>query len=224
MQKLYSYALCPFCRAVRFYLNERAIDFELVNHLPWEDDAKFKNSDIWIDIPVILDNEREKLQISGFQSIIQFFDDNNHMNRLTGITSQERLEIARICEKFNTFFFADVSRPLLYEKVLKRYYTNRSPNSTNIREALEKMQEYMNCIGWLFERRNWLAGEDFSIADIVVAAHISCLDYIGAIDWNNFIRAKDWYTRVKSRPSFRNILKDRIHGVPPSETYAELDF
>ena len=208
MRKLYSYTLCPFCRAVRFYLSEMAIDFELEQVFPWVNDAKFHNNDISVDEPLIIESDREKLLLSGFQSIITYFDDGNHMNRLTGITTQERLEICRISERFNTFFFADVVRPLVYEKVTKRYYSNRSPNSICIREAGERMHEYMDFIGWLFERRNWLAGEDFSLADIVVSSHISCIDYLGAIDWNKFVRVKDWYVRIKSRPSFRSILQD----------------
>lgn len=224
MQKLYSYALCPFCRAIRFYLNERAIDFELINSSPWEKDNKFNNNDLSIDIPILIDGDRDKLPVSGFSSIIQYFDESNHMNRLTGITSSERLEVQRICEKFNFYFFADVSRPLIYEKVLKRYYNSRSPNSIIIRESMDKMKEYMDAIGWLFERRNWLAGEDFSLADIVVAAHISCIDYVGSIDWSRFIRVKEWYMRIKSRPSFRDILQDRIQGVHPAEHYPLLDY
>jgi glutathione S-transferase len=36
--------------------------------------------------------------------------------------------------------------------------------------------------------------------------------------------AKTWYARVKSRPSFRPLLAETLAGIPPSETYANLDF
>ena len=36
--------------------------------------------------------------------------------------------------------------------------------------------------------------------------------------------AKAWYARVKSRPSFRPLLVEMHAGVPPSKTYADLDF
>lgn len=222
MHKLYSYALCPFCRAVRFYLNEKGIDYELVESNSWDKNNRFQNNDISIDLPIIED--RDKTLISGFSPIIDYFDESSHMNKLTGVMTLERLEIARICEKFNTLFFADVTRPLVYEKVLKRYYTNRYPNSTAIREAIDKLSDYMEYIAWLFERRNWLGGEEFSLSDIVVAAHISCLDYLGIINWDHFIRVKDWYVRIKSRPAFKSILSDRLHGVTRSDVYAELDF
>ncbi len=37
-------------------------------------------------------------------------------------------------------------------------------------------------------------------------------------------RAKDWYARVKSRPSFRPLLGDHLPGAPPPRHYADLDF
>ena len=224
MYKLYSYALCPFCRAVRFYLSEKAIDYELVESNPWEKDNKFQNNDISIEIPILEECERDKRMISGSMAIFDYFNETNRMDKMTGVTTIDRLEITRICEKFNTMFFADVTRPLIYEKVLKRYYSNRYPNSTSIREAIAKIDEYMEFIAWLFERRNWLGGEEFSLADIVVASHISCLDYLGLVNWDRFMRVKDWYVRVKSRPSFKSILADRVHGVIPADIYTELDF
>ena len=36
--------------------------------------------------------------------------------------------------------------------------------------------------------------------------------------------AKQWYARVKSRPSFRPILADTIRGNPPASHYVDLDF
>jgi glutathione S-transferase len=50
------------------------------------------------------------------------------------------------------------------------------------------------------------------------------LDFIGDIDWAKFPPAKEWYVRIKSRPSFRSLLSDRIAGMTPPGHYAELDF
>ena len=40
------------------------------------------------------------------------------------------------------------------------------------------------------------------------AAHLSAVDYLGDVPWNDHAEAKDWYARVKSRPSFRQLLED----------------
>ncbi len=50
------------------------------------------------------------------------------------------------------------------------------------------------------------------------------LDYLGEIDWTDYRAARDWYTRIKSRPSFRPLLADRVRGISPVSHYADLDF
>jgi glutathione S-transferase len=44
------------------------------------------------------------------------------------------------------------------------------------------------------------------------------------VPWNEDEAAKTWYAQVKSRPSFRPILAETLAGIPPSQTYADLDF
>ena len=82
----------------------------------------------------------------------------------------------------------------------------------------------MEYISWLIDRRNWLAGKDFSVADIYAASFISVLDYLGIVPWSKYEIAKGWYARIKSRPTFRNILKDNLPQVPPSADYSNPDF
>jgi glutathione S-transferase len=53
---------------------------------------------------------------------------------------------------------------------------------------------------------------------------LSAADYLGEVPWNEDETTKNWYARVKSRPSFRAILADTQAGLPPSKTYADLDF
>ena len=54
---------------------------------------------------------------------------------------------------------------------------------------------------------------EFTIADISAAASISIIDYLGEIKWKDYSYAKEWYARIKSRPSFRKILEDKIGRV-----------
>ena len=61
-------------------------------------------------------------------------------------------------------------------------------------------------------------------ADLAAAAHLSCVDFLGDAPWDEKETAKIWYARMKSRPSFRPLLADRVPGMAPSATYADLDF
>ncbi len=69
-----------------------------------------------------------------------------------------------------------------------------------------------------------LAGNELSLADLAAAAHLSALDYIGDLDWSLSESAKNWYAKIKSRPSFRPLLTDRVSGLTPPPHYADLDF
>jgi glutathione S-transferase len=79
-------------------------------------------------------------------------------------------------------------------------------------------------MGWLLDRRAWLAGADMTLADFAAAAHLSCLDYSGDVDWARNELVRDWYAKIKSRPAFRSILADVVPGFRPKPHYADLDF
>jgi len=53
---------------------------------------------------------------------------------------------------------------------------------------------------------------------------LSCVDYVGDVPWEQYPEAKEWYARIKSRPSFRELLKETIPAMPPPKHYADLDF
>jgi glutathione S-transferase len=50
------------------------------------------------------------------------------------------------------------------------------------------------------------------------------VDYLGDVPWEKHAGAKDWYARIKSRPSMRQVLADHISGLKPPAHYADLDF
>jgi glutathione S-transferase len=51
--------------------------------------------------------------------------------------------------------------------------------------------------------REWLIGDQLSLADLAVAAHMFMLDYMQIDDaFKAHPRVRDWYTRIRNRPSF----------------------
>jgi glutathione S-transferase len=110
------------------------------------------------------------------------------------------------------------------EKMMRRFLGLGQPNSSAIRAGHLNLVHHLDYIGYLTERRRWLAGDNFSLADITAAAHLSTIDYLGDVPWDNHEPAKEWYARIKSRPSFRQILADHVAGAPPPPHYADLDF
>ena len=86
------------------------------------------------------------------------------------------------------------------------------------------LNNHLKYFEFLLERRFWLVNSKIELADLTAAAHISCIDYLGDMPWEKFPEIKHWYSRIKSRPSFRSILTDKIIGIPPRGNYALLDF
>ena len=99
-----------------------------------------------------------------------------------------------------------------------------NPDGAAIRTGYLALRYHLEYLGWLAETRKWLAGSAISLADFTAAAHLSCLDYIGDVDWNVSQSARDWYARMKSRPSFRGVLADRVPGMAAPAHYVDLDF
>ena len=100
----------------------------------------------------------------------------------------------------------------------------RPPDMKAIHAGNQNLRFHMQYIDYLAARRNWLAGDRISFADLAGAAHLSCIDYLGDVAWEEFPHAKTWYARIKSRPAFRPLLIDQVPGMPPSSTYVDLDF
>ena len=134
----------------------------------------------------------------------------------------------RLVAWFDVKFYAEVTEPVLTEKVIRRFVPSAagssSPQMARVRNGLQVLRAHLDYIGALSEERSWLAGDDLSLADLAAAAHISAIDYLGDVPWADHPVAQSWYQRIKSRPSFRVLLADTVPGMQPSAHYADLDF
>jgi len=148
--------------------------------------------------------------------------------RLMPTDPGHRIEVRRLTAWFNDKFFSEVSGPLVTERFYKRHMRIEQgggpPDTDAIRAARINVRYHLAYIGWLVRTRNWLAGERMSFADMAAAAHLSSVDYVGDVPWSEDEAAKNWYARVKSRPSFRPILAETWPGLAPAATYSNLDF
>ena len=222
MQTLYHLWLSPFCRKVRIVLHEKKIDFDLKVENVWERRKEFLALNPAGDVPVLV--EAGGTALSGSDIICEFMDEIHPEPPLLGRHPLERAEVRRLIGWFDRKFNAEVTEKLIGEKVMKRFLGLGAPDSKAIRAGHANIHTHLDYVSYLIERRKWLSGNEMTLADITAAAHFSAIDYLGDVPWDEHPGAKDWYARIKSRPSFRAILGDHIPGVPPSKHYADLDF
>lgn len=223
MRTLYHFPLCPFSRKVRFILAEKKLDFEMELERFWERRPEFMQLNPAGQVPVLIDLNGTTVPDSTI--IGEYLEESYPDIPLMGTDPVQRAEVRRLCAWFDQKFAQEVSYNLIIEKTLKRYFPgSNGPNSAAIRTGKSLVNTHLDYISWLVDRRKWLAGDEFSLADITAAAHLSAIDYLGDVQWDRHELAKDWYARLKSRPSFRGLLADRIPGIQPAPHYTDLDF
>jgi glutathione S-transferase len=229
MLTLFYHPLCPFSRYVRLILGEYGIEVRLVEERFWERREEFLLLNPAGQIPVLVADGQPA--IPGASIIAEYIEETHtaeRENRLLPATPGERVEVRRLASWFNDKFHSEVSGPLVSERVFKRHMTVEQgggpPDTGAMRAARHNIRYHLAYIGWLVRTRDWLAGDRLSLADLAAAAHLSAADYLGDVPWTADEAAKNWYARVKSRPSFRAILADTLAGLPPAKSYADLDF
>jgi glutathione S-transferase len=222
MRTLYHLPLSPFSRKVRLVLAEKRLPFELRLEKVWERRSEYLELNPGGTVPTLIEDNGMAIPDSGV--ICEYLEEAYPDTPLLGRTIAERVEVRRMVAWFDGKFALEVTRNLVGEKHLKRLMGRGNPDGTALRLGYAAIKHHMEYLGWLAENRRWLAGASISLADFAAAAHLSALDYIGDVDWTVSPPAKEWYARMKSRPSFRGVLADRIPGTTPPEHYADLDF
>ncbi len=221
MRVLYHSLLSAASRKVRVVLAEKNLDFTMKAEKPWERRPEFLALNPAGEVPVLIDNDDV---LAGTDAIVEYLDEVYREKILIGINPLDRAEVRRLVAWFDQKMNREVTDNLVGEKIMKRTLGEGQPNSQAIRAGHANLPHHLDYIGYLVDRRRWLAGEYFSVADITAAAHLSTLDYLGDVPWEQNELAREWYARIKSRPSFRAILADHVPGLSPPKHYADLDF
>jgi glutathione S-transferase len=222
MRRLYHFCLQPASRKLRILLKEKGLEFELQAENAWERRDAFLALNHAGETPVLV--EDDGTTIGDATAIAEYLEEVHPAPGFIGTTPTARAEVRRLVGWFDAKFNREVTTNLLEQKVLRRLKGIGGPDSQAIRNGNANIHTHLEYIAWLTDRRRWLGGDEFSLADITAAAHLSALDYIGDVPWDRHPGAKDWYARVKSRPSIRPLLSDQVPGVTPPAHYADLDF
>jgi glutathione S-transferase len=222
MRALYHLPLSPFARKVRLVLAEKRLPVDLIVEKPWERRPEYLELNPAGTVPTLV--EDNGVIIPDSSVICEYLDEAYPEVPIMGDTIMERIEVRRLSAWFDGKFAAEVTQNLLGEKYMRQQARRGTPEPAAIRTGYTALRYHLDYLGWLAENREWLAGANLSLADFAAAAHLSCLDYIGDVDWRLSRPAKDWYARIKSRPGFRTLLSDRVPGMTPPEHYVNLDF
>ncbi len=217
MRRLHHFPLSPFCRKVRLVLGEKKLAFESITERPWERRIELSA------LPEFVEAGGEIIRDG--RAIAEYLDEIYSTPALLPPEPLARAGIRRLVNRFDERLFVEVTSVILRQRVLKRFdaLADRDPDQHALRASFEALRDHLAFIGSRADEHSYLAGP-ISLADLTAAAHISCIDYFGDVPWQSFPSAREWYARIKSRPSFRLLLSDNLPGFAPAPHYANLDF
>jgi glutathione S-transferase len=230
MALLYHSTLDTASRFVRMVLHEYQRPFELEPINVWERRQAFLQLNPAGEVPVLKDDDGAV--IVGGAVIADYCDEMygavRKDLRLLPAQSVYRAEVRRLITWALVKMEQETTHHLIREKALKRLMPPRfgggSPDTGVLRAARQNLNGHLKYMGSLIRTRNWLAGEKISLADFAFASALSSIDYIGEMHWDEDKDVREWYARMKSRPSMRPVLSDVVRGIGPPSHYADPDF
>ncbi|WP_084421251.1 glutathione S-transferase family protein [Henriciella litoralis] len=224
MRRLWHWPIDPRARTVRLALGEKRCPFETIEALPWAPPHDFAEIAPGAEAPVLVDTSGEaKVNAVGTHAIIEYIEEAHPSPRLLPFIANERAEARRLW-RWSEESFSEVNATLLTERVNQWVRRSKTTDTTTLRTGVHALKSKLSFLNALAETRTYMAGRSLTIADLSIAAHLSAYDYFGDMPWDAAPELKDWYSRIKSRPSFRPILADKVEGTRPAKHYADLDF
>jgi glutathione S-transferase len=212
-------------------LGELHIEVGLVEERPWEWRPAFLALNPSGDLPVL------EIQggpiIAGAYAISEFIGEEVERHPVDGQgvplfpgSPEERAEARRVVDWFHRKLDREVTRDLLQEKVYPQLAGRSAhvPDPRLMRAVVANLRYHLSYVAYLADTRRWLAGDEMSFADLAAAAHLSVADYLGEVRWDEHPAARIWYARMKSRRAMRQLLAERVPGLPPPLHYSDPDF
>ncbi len=225
MRTLYHWPIDPQSRQARIALDEKKLRYKSIQIDPWKITEDFLALSPEGVPPVLVEVVAGgQVVISGARALCEYAEDHAARHSLLPGTPADRAEARRVCSWFDGKFQDEVNAYILHERLEKTVTGGGSPDPNVLRAGRDQLNFHLDYLEWLLKSRDWLAGNSFSLGDIAAAANLSCLDYLGEIKWKDRPVIKSWYQKLKSRPSFRPLLKDQLPGIIPPRHYADLDF
>ena len=221
MRRLYHMLFCPFSRKIAMGVREKELGLEEILERPLKLSADLLKMNLTGSMPFLID---QALICNHHYAACEYLDEMYAHKILMGESPLRRAHVRRLMIWFEEDFYQEVFLSVFYEKIGKIHKERLPPDAVRIKKGLAAIPGYMKILNALAEKDHFLAGRDFSWADITAIAHLSCLDYLGHIPWRQFPAAHEWSMKIKSRPSFRPFLSETLPNIQPAPHYPLLDF
>jgi len=182
MRTLYHWSFDPASRQARIALSETKLKFKLETVNPWAPEDAFTQRCIEGCPPALIDHTQDNTHmIAGARAICEYAHDISTRLPLMPQDAFARAEVRRLCDWLDLRLSEEVHGYILGERMEKVLNGGGTPDTQLLQHGRQNLDFHLSYLNWLLERRTWVGGEQFSLADIAAGAHLSCLDYFGQI-------------------------------------------
>lgn len=215
MFRIHDFILSPFGRKLRLALAEKHLAFAMVPVRPWD-----------VSVPI---EELTRLELpdgtvmTDVGACAEYIDEIQPEPRLMPASPLARAQARRWSNWLDGPMWRSVTAIVLSERVLARHGGTGTGGPEALKASLTVLRTCLAQVEQQVEREGSLV-DATTIADLSLAAHLSCLDYFGDVPWQTLPATREWYARIKSRPSFRPLLNETLPGFVPVAHYGDLDF
>ena len=206
MITLYHYYLCSSSRYIRLILEEHKISYQTQLENYWKPQNDFLELNPAGHLPVLVNEEN--FPVIGANACVEYIKDLELRSNFFVENYKEKAEINRLVHWFEVIFKKEVFDPIIYEKVYSRIVENITPNSENIRAALQNLDFHIQYFNYVLNSKKYFIKDEVTCLDFLAGANFSVLDYLGLLNFNSYHNIKEWYFKIKSRPSFKKLFEE----------------
>ena len=197
---LYAHPFSSYCQKVLTALYENDTPFEY---------RKVEDADAWADLakrwpmrrmPVLIDNGRTVVEASVIIEHLQL----EHPGPVRLIPEDPRAALeVRTMDRFFDNYVATPQQKFVFDRL--RPEPNR--DSYGVEEARHTLMTAYEWLEGVMARRQWAAGDEFSLADCAAAPFLFYADWTHAID-GKFANVRAYRQRLIERPSFARAMNE----------------
>lgn len=200
----------PYGRAVLAALLEKAAPHRLIAVAPGAGKVEPHISrNPFGKIPVL---EHDGFQLYETQAILRYLD---RVLPTPALTPPEPRAAARMDQVLNIadwYLFRDVNAVIGFERIVSPKLFGGTPNEAAIEACLPKAHIVFGELSRLLGDADWFGGDLFSLADVMVAAHMNFM--AETPEWTVLTAGRGnlgaWLARVNARRSFAETTWERV--------------
>lgn len=198
MLKLYDYPDCPFCQKVRVVLAEKDLEYEKIFvdlRKQEQKSADFLRLNPYGKVPVLLDEDEV---VYDSTIINEYLDDEYPLPSLRPDDSGGVARV-RLLEDYCDNSFIPPTTVLLSQ--LRKPDGER--DAARVDQARDELRRALYHLRDALGTRNFLVGNDFTLADAAFAPRIMVIGRLGVELEPALAPVQGWIERIRARPSVR---------------------